>query len=42
MSPNVLLPTVTEVDENIMVEVNKEEAPVVRNEAYAFFTFGGS
>jgi hypothetical protein len=38
----VVLPIFTDVDENIVVEVNEEEAPVVRNEDNALFTFGGS
>jgi hypothetical protein len=31
-----------EVDENIVVEVNEEVVPLVRNENNAFFTFGGN
>jgi hypothetical protein len=40
--PKVVLPTVTEVDENIVVEVNEEEASVVSTEDNASFTFGGN
>jgi hypothetical protein len=38
----VVLSVLTEVDENIVVEVNEEVVPVVRNEDNAFFTFGGN
>jgi type III secretion system FlhB-like substrate exporter len=40
--PKVVLPTVIEVDENIVEEVKEEEVPVARNDHNAFFTFGGN